>query len=156
MQPPDAVHHSSSWSFPLVTGDPFAPVTLPRHFDLQQQPYIMLHAFFPPTFRHIAYVLVVPWPRSAHTLTLMHIVVHLIGRWRSDEMLHYLHMQAYPLMHTFAQAMATGRSFCFLLGHYVPMSATPLLNLLPLESLTPPNGAFAPSHPVFFFGPMGS
>ena len=32
-----------------------------------------------------------------HMLTLI-LLFRLIGRWRSDEMLHYLHVQAAPLM----------------------------------------------------------
>ena len=35
-------------------------------------------------------------------------VIKLIGRWRSDEMLRYLHLQAYPQMRTYAPRMAGG------------------------------------------------
>jgi hypothetical protein len=38
--------------------------------------------------------------------------IRMLGQWRSDEMLRYLHLQAQPLMHNFAQRMLTG-------GHYV-------------------------------------
>ena len=38
-------------------------------------------------------------------------VIKLIGRWRSDEMLRYLHLQAYPQMHTMAPLMARGGNF---------------------------------------------
>ena len=38
-------------------------------------------------------------------------VIQLIGRWRSDAMLRYLHVQAAPLMHDYSQRMLTG-------GHY--------------------------------------
>jgi hypothetical protein len=37
--------------------------------------------------------------------------IRMLGRWRSDEMLRYLHLQAQPLMHNFAQRMLEG-------GHY--------------------------------------
>jgi hypothetical protein len=37
--------------------------------------------------------------------------IRMLGSWRSDEMLRYLHPQAQPLMHHFAQRMLTG-------GHY--------------------------------------
>ena len=59
-------------------------------------------------------------------------IIRLVGRWRSDEMLRYLHTQAYPLMHTFAQAMSTFGSFSLLPGQYVPTTAIPLLNQVPL------------------------
>jgi hypothetical protein len=29
-------------------------------------------------------------------------IIRLIGQWQSDKMLHYLHVQAYPLMHNFS------------------------------------------------------
>jgi hypothetical protein len=38
-------------------------------------------------------------------------VIKLVGRWRSDEMLRYLHLQAYPQMHMIAPLMAQGGSF---------------------------------------------
>jgi hypothetical protein len=47
--------------------------------------------------------------------------IRMLGRWRSDEMLRYLHLQAQPLMHNFAQRMLTG-------GHYT---------LLPNPQLAP-------------------
>ena len=37
-------------------------------------------------------------------------VIKLIGRWRSDEMLRYLHLQAYPQMRTYAPAMAANHT----------------------------------------------
>jgi hypothetical protein len=44
--------------------------------------------------------------------------IRLLGRWRSDEMLRYLHVQAQPLMQRFAAQMLQG-------GHYsfVPANA---------------------------------
>ncbi|EJK61127.1 hypothetical protein THAOC_18433 [Thalassiosira oceanica] len=48
-------------------------------------------------------------------------VIRLIGRWRSDEMLRYLHVQAAPLMQDYARRMVAG-------GHY---------NLLPNAQLVP-------------------
>jgi hypothetical protein len=47
--------------------------------------------------------------------------IRMLGRWRSDEMLHYLHLQAQPLMQNFAQWMLAG-------GHYT---------LLPNPQLAP-------------------
>ena len=37
--------------------------------------------------------------------------IRLLGRWRSDEMLRYLHVQAQPVMKNFARRMLEG-------GHY--------------------------------------
>ena len=34
-------------------------------------------------------------------------IIRLIGRWRSDEMLRYLHLQAEPLMRGFSKRMVT-------------------------------------------------
>jgi len=72
---------------------------------------------------------------GAMALLCAHIdsdIIRLVGRWRSDEMLRYLHAQAYPLMHTFAQAMLDNGSFSLLPGQYVPTTALPLLNQVPL------------------------
>jgi hypothetical protein len=38
-------------------------------------------------------------------------VIKLIGRWRSDEMLRYLHLQSYPQMRNMAPLMAAGGAF---------------------------------------------
>ena len=41
------------------------------------------------------------WAGSAMALLCGHVdtdVIKLVGRWRSDEMLKYLHLQAYPVM----------------------------------------------------------
>jgi hypothetical protein len=38
-------------------------------------------------------------------------VIRLLGRWQSDQMLRYLHLQAYPQMHTFARLMFSGGNF---------------------------------------------
>jgi hypothetical protein len=54
-------------------------------------------------------------------------VIRLIGRWRSDEMLRYLHVQAMPLMANFARAMATHGAFTLLPGHNVASEALPVL-----------------------------
>jgi ABC-type xylose transport system substrate-binding protein len=58
-------------------------------------------------------------------------IIRLVGRWRSDEMLRYLHAQAYPLMHTFATSMLLHGSFSLVPGSAVPASALPLLNQVP-------------------------
>lgn len=56
-------------------------------------------------------------------------VIRLIGRWRSDEMLRYLHVQAMPLMANFARAMATHGAFTLLPNHNVATEALPVLFL---------------------------
>lgn len=56
-------------------------------------------------------------------------VIKLVSRWRSDKMLQYLHLQAYPQMHTFARLMTTGGSFCLLPNLAIPAAAVPLLAL---------------------------
>ena len=47
-------------------------------------------------------------------------VIRLLGRWRSDEMLRYLHLQAAPLMHDFAKKMLSGGTFTLIPNQLVP------------------------------------
>ena len=47
-------------------------------------------------------------------------VIRLIGRWRSDEMLQYLHVQAYPLMRDYARQMLSARMYTIIPNHLVP------------------------------------
>jgi len=57
-------------------------------------------------------------------------VTRLIGRWRSDEMLRYLHLQAAPLMQHYAAAMFQHGSFTFIPNNnteHVPVEAQILL-----------------------------
>jgi hypothetical protein len=73
--------------------------------------------------------------RRAITLLCAHIdsnIIRLVGQWRSDEMLRYLHVQAYPLMGNLAQQMTTTGSFPLLPGQLIPPAANPLLNQVPL------------------------
>jgi hypothetical protein len=48
-------------------------------------------------------------------------VIRLLGRWRSDEMLRYLHLQAEPIMRDFARRMLVGGSFTLLPNQTVPL-----------------------------------
>eukprot|EP00980_Cylindrotheca_fusiformis_P029294 scaffold22879_cov191-Cylindrotheca_fusiformis.AAC.4 len=47
--------------------------------------------------------------------------IRLIGRWRSDEMLRYLHVQAAPVMQHFASRMVNGGHFSLLPNREVPL-----------------------------------
>jgi hypothetical protein len=47
--------------------------------------------------------------------------IRLIGRWRSDEMLRYLHVQAEPIMRHFSSRMLAGGNFTLLPNHEVPL-----------------------------------
>ena len=47
-------------------------------------------------------------------------VIRLLGRWRSDEMLRYLHLQAAPLMHDFSKKMLSGGTFTLVPNQLVP------------------------------------
>jgi hypothetical protein len=47
-------------------------------------------------------------------------IIRLIGRWRSDEMLRYLHVQAEPVMRGFAPRMLQAE-FTLLPNSTVPM-----------------------------------
>jgi hypothetical protein len=57
-------------------------------------------------------------PLCAHVDT---DVIRLLGRWRSDEILRYLHVQAEPIMRDFARRMLSGGSFTLLPNQYVPL-----------------------------------
>ena len=54
-------------------------------------------------------------------------VIKLVGRWQSDQMLRYLHLQAYPKMHSFSKLMFTGGNFTLLNNATVPNNALPIL-----------------------------
>jgi hypothetical protein len=57
-------------------------------------------------------------------LLLAHVdtdIIRLIGRWRSDEMLRYLHLQAQPIMRNFASLMLHGGDYTLLPGQDVPL-----------------------------------
>ena len=47
-------------------------------------------------------------------------IICLIGRWRSDEMLCYLHLQVEHLMRGFSKKMVTHGNYSILLGQRVP------------------------------------
>ena len=47
-------------------------------------------------------------------------IIRLLGRWRSDEMLRYLHLQAAPVMKNFARAMLAGGDFTLVPNQLVP------------------------------------
>lgn len=48
-------------------------------------------------------------------------VIRLLGRWRSDEMLRYLHVQAEPVMRHFSSRMITGGNFTLHPNSEVPV-----------------------------------
>jgi hypothetical protein len=48
-------------------------------------------------------------------------IIRLLSRWRSDEMLRYLHVQAEPVMRDFSCCMLTGGSFTLLPNQDVPI-----------------------------------
>ena len=48
-------------------------------------------------------------------------IIRLIGRWKSDEMLRYLHIQAYPLMRNYSQLMLSAGTYTLIPNHLVPM-----------------------------------
>jgi hypothetical protein len=48
-------------------------------------------------------------------------IIQLCGRWNSNNMLRYLHLQAQPLMRDFAQKTLAGENCTFITGPNVPM-----------------------------------
>jgi hypothetical protein len=49
-------------------------------------------------------------------------IIRLVGRWRSDEMLRYLHVQAEPIMRDFSKRMVAEGDFNLLPNSLVPMA----------------------------------
>ena len=47
-------------------------------------------------------------------------IISLIGRWRSDEMLRYLHVQAYPLMKDYSRKMLNAGDYTLIPNQHVP------------------------------------
>lgn len=47
-------------------------------------------------------------------------IISLIGRWRSDEMLRYLHIQAYPLMKDYSRRMLNAGDYTVIPNQLVP------------------------------------
>ena len=47
-------------------------------------------------------------------------IIRLIGRWRSDEMLRYLKLQAEPIIPGFSKRMVTHGNYSMLPGQRVP------------------------------------
>ena len=47
--------------------------------------------------------------------------IALLGRWCSDEMLRYLHVQAEPVMRNFSARMLSGGAFTLLPNQAVPL-----------------------------------
>jgi hypothetical protein len=63
------------------------------------------------------------WAAGAMALLLAQVnpnVIRLIGRWRSDKMLRYLHVQAYPLMKDYARKMLSAGQYNLIPNHLVP------------------------------------
>jgi hypothetical protein len=52
-------------------------------------------------------------------------IIRLVGHWRSDEMLRYLHLQVQPVMHNFARLMLHGGNYNLLPGQDLPDLAVP-------------------------------
>ena len=71
---------------------------------------------------------------GANALLLSNVdpnIIRLIGRWKSDEMLRYLHVQAAPLMEDYSRRMITGGDYSLLPNQMVPL--LPAANLVPLR-----------------------
>jgi hypothetical protein len=57
-------------------------------------------------------------------------LIQLLGRWRSDVMLRYLHVQAQPVMRNFASLMLQGGQFALIPGQDVPNFGHPQAGLV--------------------------
>ena len=50
-----------------------------------------------------------------------HNLIQMLGRWHSDAMMRYLHLQAQPIMNKFAKAMFNDGNYTFLPDETVPV-----------------------------------
>ena len=69
--------------------------------------------------------------RAAGAMALLcanidHDRIKLVGRWRSDEMLRYLHVQAAPVMRHFSKVMITDGDFSLIPNRNVEYTTVPL------------------------------
>jgi hypothetical protein len=81
--------------------------------------------FLGPTLGFLASYVSARSLRAAGAMTLLctHVdteIIRLVGWWRSDEMLHYLHVQAKPTMRGFSARMLQHGSFVLLPNNKVP------------------------------------
>jgi hypothetical protein len=53
-------------------------------------------------------------------------IIQLLGRWRSDEMMRYLHLQAQPIMKDFSRLMLEGGSYSLVPGQNIPLEPVPV------------------------------
>ena len=63
--------------------------------------------------------------RAAEATTLLNAkveedVIKLLGRWHSNAMLRYLHLQTTPIMKNYSRLMLTGGSFTLIPNQLVP------------------------------------
>ena len=58
-------------------------------------------------------------------------IIKMVGRWRSDAMFRYLHLQSYSLMHSLAPCMLQSGSFTLVHNQNLPMSAAAILDSIP-------------------------
>jgi hypothetical protein len=65
-------------------------------------------------------------------------LIKMVGRWRSDAMFRYLHLQATPLIGDLSHRMLTGGNFTLLPDADVPAPAAALLLQVPLPVPTAP------------------
>jgi hypothetical protein len=65
-------------------------------------------------------------------------IIKMVGRWRSDAMFRYLHLQATPLIGDLSHRMLTGGNFTLLPDADVPAPAAALLLQVPLPVPTAP------------------
>jgi hypothetical protein len=62
-------------------------------------------------------------------------LIQMVGRWRSDAMFRYLHLQATPLIGDLSHRMLTGGTFVLLPDQDVPAPAATMLLQVPLPAL---------------------
>jgi hypothetical protein len=60
-------------------------------------------------------------------------IIKMVGRWRSDAMFRYLHLQGFPLVPSFTPLMMLQGGTCFTLpsGQDLPINAAALIGSIP-------------------------
>ena len=59
--------------------------------------------------------------RAAGAMVLDHDIISLIGRWRSNEMMRYLHVQTEPIMRNFSKLMISHGNYNLLPHIDIPL-----------------------------------
>ena len=128
---PPTLHYTPSLP-PVAGGAPPPPMPSPTPYAAWLPSLATPLDYNPPTLSDInARAL-----RSGGTMALLCArvdpnIIQMVGRWHSDAMFHYLHLQATPLIGDLSHRMLTGSAFTLLPDQDLPAPATAMLLQVP-------------------------